>query len=417
MRQNRTPLHLAILFWMLGALFYFYGFFQRVAPSVMVEELMREFSASAAVLGNLSAFYFYAYASIQLPVGLIVDRFGPRRALTAAALLCGLGSLLFGLAATLPAAYAGRLLIGAGAGFTWVGALKIISIWFPPRRFALMSGLTLMLGMIGAVAGQAPLAELVQAFGWRDILLAAALFIAVLAVLIWFVLPSAPRAREPKSTTAPLSSLMAVLKRRQSWIVSVFGAMMTAPMLAFAGLWAVPFLIMRYGIERPDAAFTASFVFIGWGIGAPLLGWLSDHMERRKPVMLFSGLTAMISMSAIIYLPQLPLAAVTLLCLVNGIGSGGMVLCFAAGRESNAPDSAGAVAGFVNMAVMSTGAIFQPLIGWLLDRNWDGLLSEGARVYGPSAYETALTTLPLCGAGAVLAALLMRETFCRPLEE
>lgn len=413
MKQLSSRAVLPLLFWALAALFYFYGFFQRVTPSVMVQELMRDFSVSAAVLGNLSAIYFYAYASIQLPVGLIIDRFGPRASLTLAALLCGCGSLIFGLADTLPMAYAGRLLIGAGAGFTWVGALKIISLWFPARRFALMSGLTLMLGMIGAVAGQAPLAALVGAHGWRDVLLAAALFVGVLAAAIWFIIPARHGAEPaPKRGRNILSGFGDVLKTPQTWIVSLFGAMITAPMLAFAGLWAVPFLMLRYAIERPVAAFSVSFVFIGWGIGAPLLGWLSDHMERRKPVMIFAALTALISMSAIIYWPDLPLWAISLLCLINGFGSGGMVLCFATGRENNRPESAGAVLGFVNMAVMSTGAIFQPLIGWLLDRNWDGAMAAGAPVYGIAAYEAALLTMPLCGAIALVAATLVTETRC-----
>lgn len=135
------------LFWGLAALFYCYGFFQRVAPSVMVGDLMRDFSVSAAVLGNLSAFYFYAYASVQLPVGVLVDRFGARRVLALAALACGAGSALFGMAANIEIAYLGRLLVGLGAAFTWVGALKLVSVWFPANRFAMVSGMTLMLGM------------------------------------------------------------------------------------------------------------------------------------------------------------------------------------------------------------------------------------------------------------------------------
>ncbi|MCW9045636.1 MAG: MFS transporter, partial [Alphaproteobacteria bacterium] len=137
------------LFWVLAASFYCYGFFHRVAPSVMVKELMADFAVSAAILGNLSAFYFYAYAGLQLPVGMLTDKFGARRVLAIAAVLCGVGSYLFATAETLPVAYLGRLLIGAGAGFSWVGALKVIAEWFPPHRFAMVSGMTLMLGMVG----------------------------------------------------------------------------------------------------------------------------------------------------------------------------------------------------------------------------------------------------------------------------
>jgi MFS family permease len=144
--------------WSLGALFFCYAFFQRVAPSVLVSDLMRDFGVGAAVLGNLSAFYFYAYAGMQLPLGVLVDNWGPRRILAGGALVCGLGTLMFATADTLGPAYLGRLLIGAGAGFAFVATMKLAGTWFPPRRFALMSGLTGMMGMAGAVAGQAPMA-------------------------------------------------------------------------------------------------------------------------------------------------------------------------------------------------------------------------------------------------------------------
>ena len=128
----------------------------------MITELMRDFSVNAAILGNLSAVYFYAYAGMQLPVGILHDRYGPRRVLTGAAMLCALGSLLFAVAESLTAAYLGRLLMGAGAGFALVGTFKVASIWHPPRRFALLTGLAITFGMVGAIGAQAPLAA-----SWR----------------------------------------------------------------------------------------------------------------------------------------------------------------------------------------------------------------------------------------------------------
>ena len=171
--------------WSVGALFFCYAFFQRVAPSVMVADIMRDFAVTGAVLGNLSAFYFYAYAGLQIPVGVTIDRYGPRRVLTAAALLCGAGSLMFGLAPTIAIAYAGRLMVGAGAGFALIGTLKLCAIWFPPERFALVTGLTTMLGAFGAINGQAPLAAAISAYGWRATLVAAAALAVIIAGLVW----------------------------------------------------------------------------------------------------------------------------------------------------------------------------------------------------------------------------------------
>ena len=153
----------AWLIWLMAALFYCYGFFQRVAPSVMVSELMRDFAVGGAVMGTLSAFYFYAYAGLQVPIGVMIDRFGPKRMLIAAGVLCAAGSVSFALAPGIGPAYVGRALIGAGAGCTWVSALKLAGNWFPAARFGMLTGMTLAFGMAGAVGGQAPLALAVEA--------------------------------------------------------------------------------------------------------------------------------------------------------------------------------------------------------------------------------------------------------------
>ena len=409
------------LVWTLAASFYCYGFFQRVAPSVMVGELMVAFSVSAAALGNLSAFYFYAYASLQLPIGVMIDRWGAKRMLVAAAFLCGAGSLIFAKADSLTMAYVGRLLIGAGAGFTWVGTLKLAAQWLPPKRFAMVSGMTLMLGMIGAVAGQAPLAAAVSAFGWRDTLSAAALVAFVLAVLIWLIvrdrvddtLGPVREADAGAQAVGLLHGLMITLKNRQSWYAAIYGGTMTAPILAFAGLWGVPYLMQAYGLERPAAAASTSLMLIGWGIGAPLAGWVSDHIESRRLPMLVCSVIVLALFSSLIYVPDLSLGTARTLLFLHGFFNGGMVICFAVSREHNKPEHGGVTLGFVNTMVMASGAFFQPFIGWLLDVNWDGGMKAGGRVYSVQAYDTALLSLIACGGIAIVMALLLRETRCR----
>ena len=407
--------------WGLGALFYCYGFFQRVAPSVMVPDLMVEFGVSAAVLGNLSAFYFYAYAGLQLPIGVMFDHWGARRMLALAALLCGSGSLLFSMADTMTGAYAGRLLIGAGAGFSWVGALQLAARWLPPNRFALVTGLTLMLGMAGAIGGQAPLAAMVEIAGWRGTMLWAAGFALLLAALIWLIVrdkpvendapvPSVDDMEEEAKTL--LHGLRSTISNRQSWFVAVYGGALTATMLSFAGLWGVPYLMQAYDISRPAAAASTSLLLVGWGIGAPLAGWLSDRMKRRKPLMVLGSLVALATFTAIIYTPSLSLGSVRVLLLINGFFSGSMVLSFAVAREYNHPESAGATLGFVNTFVMAAGAIFQPLIGWLLDLNWDGTIEAGARIYSASTYRMAFLTIVASGTASLLMGVLMKETHC-----
>lgn len=406
------------LFWGLAALFYCYGFFQRVAPSVMVGDLMRDFSVSAAVLGNLSAFYFYAYASVQLPVGVLVDRFGARRVLALAALACGAGSALFGMAANIEIAYLGRLLVGLGAAFTWVGALKLVSVWFPANRFAMVSGMTLMLGMGGGIGGQAPLAAFVEMVGWRESMMFAAVLAVALAIAIYAVVRDGPgdHGEGPQpGQSGILDGLKSALARPQTWFIGAFGLFMAAPMLSFGGLWGVPYLMASHQLGRADAGLLASTMLVGWAIGAPVSGWLSDRLESRKPIMMGGALIALLTISATIYVPGIPVWILRGLLLVNGIAAGGMVVGFAAAREHNKPQAGGAALGLVNMLVMASGAIFQPLIGLLLDLFWDGTVLDGARVYDTQAYSWAFLSLPIAGIGAFVAASMVRETRCRQL--
>lgn len=397
--------------WALGSLFFCYGFFLRVAPSVMVEDLMRDFAVGAAILGNLSAFYFYAYATLQIPVGLLLDRFGPRRLMSAAALVCALGCVVFALAPSLPIAYAGRLLVGIGAGFSWVGALTLVTLYFPPRRFALLVGIAQLCGMLGAVFGQAPLAQAVAAFGWRGTQLFAAVLGVAMALLLFAVVRDRPRRGMDGGVPVSLmAGLRLVARNGQTWACALVGGAMTAMPLAFGGLWGVPYLVRTFSIDRPAAAFSVSLCFLGFGLGASTLGLLSDALRRRKPVIVAGTGLVLATLLAMFYLPGLSLTGFVILMMVCGFGSGSMVVAFAAARELNPPHAAGATYGLVNMFVVGSGAVFQPLIGGILDALWTSETLDGARIYPAEAYRIALGVLPAMAAIGLVSALAMRET-------
>lgn len=403
--------------WLLGASFYCYAFFQRVAPAVMVDSMMAEFGVGAAIAGMLSGLYFYTYAGMQIPIGLLLDRFGPRVMLALFAGLSCIGSALFAMSEGLGPAYAGRALVGLGAAVSWVGTLKLASLWLPPDRFAMVTGMTLAIGMAGAVGGQVPLAAAVNTFGWRGTMWAAALVAGVLAVVLWLFVRDGdrPNDSEPLQNQGLAEGLKLVLTDRHTYVIGLYSLTMAAPMLAFAGLWGVPYLMQAHGLARSEAALTTSLMLVGWGIGAPLIGWASDRMGRRKPVLIATAIAALAITSAALYLPDLPLLARQCLLFLLGVVSGGFVLSFATGREYAPSWASGAALGVVNTASMSSGAIFQPLIGWLLDLNWQGAVQDGGRVYDPQAWDQALLALIACQVVAVFAALASRETFCRHL--
>jgi MFS family permease len=405
------------LFWAIGALFFCFSFFLRVSPSVMVQDLMRDFAVGGAVLGNLSAFYLYAYAGAQLPVGMLHDRFGPRRVLAGASLLCGVGCVLFASAPDLVQAYLGRALIGAGCAFAWIGTLKLVSVWFPPSRFAGIAGMTAMIGMAGALGGQAPLAYLVQTVGWRGALFGGAGLAVLLAAVTWLlvrdrpleVLPETERPRRAGS----FQDVGLVLRNPHTWTCSLVVATVSVPLMTFAGLWGVPYMMAAHDLAKPAAAAANSMVMLGWGIGAPLTGWFSDHTRRRKPSLLAGAAIAYAAILAVVYVPDLPFAAALILLFVNGFAGSSCVVGFAAARELNPPESSATTMAIVNMIPMGLSAACQPLIGWLLDLHWTGGSIDGARVYGIAAYHTAFLTLVGCAVVAVAAAISVRETHCR----
>jgi len=414
----KDPLPLPILHflgWSTGALFFFYAWVLRVAPSVMIDEMMRDLSVGGAVIGNLSAVYFFGYAGMQVPVGLLIDRFGPRRLMTAAALVCAGGCVIFAASSGITGVAAGRFLIGASAAFSLVGAMSIAVLWFPARRFALLSGLAMMLGMAGGVVGQAPLRLAVAALDWRGAVLALAAGGILLAIAAWATVRDRPKERG--SSGQMLAGLGRVAGNRQTWLIAVAGLGTTGPLLGFAGLWGVPYFVATLGIDRAAAASITSMVFVGWGIGAPLVGWASDRIGRRRSPFILGLVICTVAMSAILAFPGLPIPVLMALCFACGFGGSSQIAGFAAAREHNPAAFSGTALGIVNGIVTGAGALFQPLLGWLLDLNWQGRLVDGARVYDLAAYRIAFIAIIIGCVIGLLCTLALRETYCKPLEE
>jgi MFS family permease len=409
---------LGLAAWFLAAFGFFFAWVVRVSPSVMVEPLMAEFQVGGALLGTLSGLYFYTYALLQAPAGIALDRWGPRRALALTALVTAAGCALFAFAPTIEIAYLGRLLIGGGVCFAFLGSLVLASAWFPPRRFAMFSGLGMALGMLGGIAGQAPLAIAVERMGWRDTMQVLALAALALAAATWLVVRDAPGGRAVRHAgvtgESVLRGLWSVVRRPQTIYIAAFGGLMSAPMLAFGALWGVPYTMQAYGLDKIAAASVMAPILFGFMAGAPAWGWFSDRIGRRKAPMIAGAITGLAAVAAALYIPGLPLTLYSTLLFFVGFGGACMAVSYAATREHNAGGGTGAALGFVNMCSVLGGAVFQPLIGWLLDLQWDGTLKAGARVYSLETYRVALVVLPSLYIAGLLFATRVRETYCRP---
>ncbi len=424
--KGHSPRGLAWLMWGLVAALYLIGFFQRMAPAVMVDELMRDFSIGGAVLGNLSAAYFYSYALMQIPSGLLVDSVGPRKVSAWGCSGAAVGIMIFAWGPNLWFAYLGRLLIGCSVAVAWVSCMKLAGNWFPSNRFASVTGIALLFGNVGGVMAGVPLAEIVSWLGWRAAMAGSGVVTLAVALVIWLVVRDDPgeygyeshahaSVRKNGSLSAGVA-LKSVVFRKDTWLLFLAGGLSAAPVLVFAGLWGVPYLTQVHGLERTHAATITSTMLIAWALGGPVLGALSDRIGRRKSPYLGATLLAAFFWGVFLFIDLPYIFFYPVLALI-GFMSGALIIGFAFAREVNHPGASGAVGGVVNMSVLGFAAIMQPLLGMILDRQWDGTLVEGVRIYSSNAYSSAFSWLFVCTSLSVVMVLFTRESYCRLAEE
>lgn len=423
---THPPASLAWSVWGLGALLYLIGFYQRVAPAVITDKLMTDFAMGAAALGNLSAFYFYSYVVMQIPTGVIADRWGPRRLLTLGAGVAALGTALFAFAPTIGWASAGRLLIGGSVAVAFVSMLKLATHWFAPRQFALVSGIALLTGVVGGVFAGVPLRALVEAFGWRSVMAVTAAVTALLCLAIWLRVRDDPAEAGYRSHfsggghgTGQHGSvwrgLMEVLSYRNSWLLFAVPGGVAGAVLTFAGLWGVPYLTQVYQLGSREAAAITSAFLVAWALGGPLLGTWSERMGRRKPLYVVTCFAAVIGWAVVIYLAPLPLPLLVALLVALGFVSGNLIIGFAFAKESVPARLMGTASGVCNMGPLMGGMVLQPAVGWMLDRHWQGAMANGVRLYDAAAFQAGFS---LMFAWTVLAAVLIlftRETYCKQM--
>ncbi len=407
------------LIWGLGAAFFFSEYLGRVAPGVVVPELSQEFHVSALMLGALSSMFLWPYIIMQMPVGMLVDRYSSRKLLCVMAAVTGIGCITFAASPGLFVAQLGRFLMGFGASFAFVGALKLATMWFSPTRFGLLAGFTQALGMLGAAIGAGPLSVLVVGLGWRKTMWLIGGFLIFIALLIGLVvrdnaIPHHPdHSSEEKTHLSFWQAFTRVLKNPQSWFNGIYVGLIYAPTGAFAEFWGTTYIQHNNGFDKIHAAEAVSCIFLGWALGGPLVGLLSDRIERRKPVMYGSAFFSLITMTAALYWPNLSLPMLFLLMFLYGLANTGVGVSYALAGEINERRVSGTSLAFANMASIIIAAAFQPLIGWFLDLQWDGTNVGGVPVYSVEDYRYAVLALPICLALGLISTFFVKETYCK----
>lgn len=402
------------------------GFFHRIAPGVVAPDLMASFGISAAALGSLAAVYYYIYTALQIPAGILSDTLGPRFAVAAAGLVAAAGSIVFGLADDFATASLGRLMVGLGVSFTFVGLMKFNTLWFPENRYGQISGLTLLIGNAGAVLAATPLALLLHLATWREVFVGVGVFGAVLALITAVLLRNRPE-DVGLPAMATLQGRPASTLPERHWSRELYGALsnphvwpgfvlmfgITGTVLAFVGLWCVPLLQDVFGLSRTAAANYSTVILLGSAVGSLFGGSISDRLGRRKPLGVVCGTLAVSAWLSLIFLPWRPGWSAYLLFSLLGLCAGGSTVAYAVAKEVAPPLFAGMAISVVNTGLFLGAAVAQPLFGWAMDWAWQGEVQEGLRIYTWGDYQRGLILSAGLATLGLAASLVLKETRCR----
>ena len=406
-----------LIFWIL-ALSYVLVYFHRVCPAVLAVDMMRDLQAGGGLLGLLSSVYFYPYALMQLPAGLLSDSWGPRRTITLFFTIAFVGSILLGLAPSLLWAIVGRTLVGLGVSMLFVPTMKTLAEWFRIREFATMTGILMAMGGIGTLTATTPLALLSTWIGWRLSFVVVGIITFLLAILVWLFVrdrpadlgwpsPSELSGSSPKAVGL-LEGMKNVLTYPRFWPVAIWFFFDCAVFFSFGGLWGGPYLMQVYGLTKAQAGQVLSMLAIGMIVGSPMLSFLSNRVFQGRKAVLVLSCFVLLCLTALLafYTDQLPLPGLYLICLGLGIFSSAIVVIgFTTTKELFPLQIAGTSTGLVNIFPFAGGAVFQPLLGHLLESH--GRV-EGA--FTSAGYEQAFLILFVCGIIAFLASLCLQET-------
>lgn len=401
-----------------AALFFFYEFIQMNMFNSISSDLMRDFSIDATQLGYLSAFCFYANILFLPIAGVLIDRFSTRKIILSMQLLCSISIAIFALSHSFTLGSIGRFMGGIGNAFCFLSCIRLASHWFPAKRMALISGLIVTIAMIGGVVAQTPLASLVQWVGWRHALLLDCSMGLIFTVIIWKVVQDYPSSSTPPiinklQLKTVLSNWRVAYLSKQNWLGGIYTCLMNLPLALLGAIWGGLYLTQVEHFSRITASYIVVCLFIGTIVGGPALGHFSDRIQNRRLPMLLGAFFSLLTILIFIYIPGLSLLTYFVLFFTLGFFSSTQIISYPLVTESNPKHLTATCASTVSISVMSGYAIFQPVFGWFMDRNWQGSIIDNVHIYSASDYHSAMLIMPIGFVIAFFAVLLMRETFCR----
>jgi len=395
----------AVVAWLVTAVYYFYQYALRSAPAVMMPQLADAFGLSAMGVASIVGLFYYGYSPFSLVAGAAIDRVGPKKVVPLGAAMVGIGALLFGSGGSQTASI-GRFLQGAGGVCALVGAAYIATKNFPPARAATLIGATQMFGMAGGSAGQFAVGPIIgSGVPWSAFWTGMGIAGLGISALLFLLLPAEePSGRRAAWLPGAAAAFATVFRNPQSILCGMIAGLLFIPTTIFDMIWGVRFLQEARGFDYASAVMRSAAVPLGWVIGCPLLGLVSDRIGRRKPIIIASAVVLLACLAWILY-GRADVFPPYVLGLVSGLASGAAMLPYTVIKEANPPEVSGTATGVVNFLNFTFSALLGPVFGWIMRR----VSGESAQL-NLEHYQTVFTPL-LFGVGlAIVLTLLLRET-------
>jgi MFS family permease len=399
-----SALRTASVAWLITAVYYFYQYTLRSAPAVMMPDLSAAFGLSATAVASLVGLFYYGYSPFSLVAGVTMDRLGPRTVIPLGAAAVGIGTLLFA-SGDATAAAIGRFLQGAGGVFALVGAAYIATTNFPASRAATLIGATQMFGMAGGSAGQFVVGPVIDSgVTWRTFWMVMAVAGLAISVLLYVLLPAQKaKPRDDAWMKSAAHAMGVVFRNPQSILCGMIAGLLFIPTTIFDMVWGVRFLQDAHGVDYASAVLRSASVPFGWIIGCPLLGFTSDRLGRRKPVIVGGAVVLFACLGWILYGPSDTFPPYVL-GLITGIASGAAMLPYTVIKEANPPEMSGTSTGVVNFLNFTFSALLGPVFARSL------IAAGGGGDLALTHYQIAFQPL-LYGVGiAIVLTILLKET-------
>ncbi len=397
------------LMWLLPALFFAYQFILRLWPGLMMQSIMAQFSIDASQFGLLAACYYYGYAGMQIPVAILLERYGPRRVVCVFALLCGVATWMFTYTTHFYVALFSRFLIGVGSAVGFLGTSKVISEWFPKETYARMVGFSFTFGLLGAIYGGKPVSILIETYHWQNVAVVLAVVAVILSILTLLILRSPIHAKHHGTLNGfERKHIYSILSSPKLWGLACANLLMVGSLEGFADVWGVPYLMEAYHLPKDNAAGVMSLIFFGMLFGGPILAFCSKKVSEYTVILICAlGMAAIFGLLLVNHTFSIVLLSVLLFLI--GLLCCYQVIVFAAGAKLVSLSELSVTVAFLNCVNMLGGSFFHTIIGKIMDFYWQGqLTASGSHVYSQNAFQHALVMIPICALFGALIIMCVR---------